>query len=143
MLRDRFICGINSEQIQRKLLSEETITYQKAYKIALAFEATGRDIEEMKASGNKSQDVHVVNTPRNGSKWNSGTRSSRFSNSKGKHNPSGNKEVQRFKGKSCLRCGSTLTAPTTAVSKRPNATLAIKEVTWRKYAGQNQMAIIN
>ena len=35
-LRDRFVRGLTSEQIQKRLLSEDNLTYDKAVKIALA-----------------------------------------------------------------------------------------------------------
>ncbi|XP_072377873.1 uncharacterized protein [Diabrotica undecimpunctata] len=37
-LRDKFVCGLKSEAIRRKLLSEEDLTYGKAVKIALSME---------------------------------------------------------------------------------------------------------
>ena len=48
MLRDRLVCGVNSEAIQRKLLSESTLTFQKALEVAIGLEAADRDVRELK-----------------------------------------------------------------------------------------------
>ena len=42
-LRDRFVCGLRHEAIQRRLLSEVDLTYTKALDIASAMEAANRD----------------------------------------------------------------------------------------------------
>ena len=34
MLRDRIVCGINNEAIQKKLLAEKDLTYERAIAIA-------------------------------------------------------------------------------------------------------------
>ena len=41
-LRDRFVCGITSEQIQRKLLSEAGLTLDKALKIGTQWKPQSR-----------------------------------------------------------------------------------------------------
>ena len=38
-LRDRFVCGLRNEAMQRKLLTEHDLTYQKALEIAKGMEA--------------------------------------------------------------------------------------------------------
>ena len=38
MLRDRLVCGVNHKGIQRKLLAEAGLTYERAYSLALAVE---------------------------------------------------------------------------------------------------------
>ena len=45
-LRDRFICGLRSEGIQKKLLAK-TYTFERAVEIAIAEEAATKDIKEM------------------------------------------------------------------------------------------------
>ena len=37
-LRDRFVCGLEDDIIQRRLLSEDNLSYEKAVKIANAME---------------------------------------------------------------------------------------------------------
>ena len=48
MLRDRLICGINDPHIQRRLLSEAELDFDKALKTALAMEMADRYAEECK-----------------------------------------------------------------------------------------------
>ena len=45
-LRDRFICGLRSESIQKKLLAK-TYSFERAVEIATAEEAAAKDIREM------------------------------------------------------------------------------------------------
>ena len=44
MLRDRLVCGVNDELIQRRLLSERGLTYERALEIALAIETAPKDV---------------------------------------------------------------------------------------------------
>ena len=47
MLRDRLVCGINNEAIQRRLLSESKLTYEKALEMAQAMEAAMKNAQEL------------------------------------------------------------------------------------------------
>ena len=49
-LRDRFVCGLRHEAIQRRLLSEADLTYAKAMEIASGMEAADRDTKSHKGS---------------------------------------------------------------------------------------------
>jgi hypothetical protein len=49
-LRDRFVCGLRHEAIQRRLLSEVDLTYAKAMEIVLAMETADRDMKAFKAA---------------------------------------------------------------------------------------------
>ena len=40
MLRDRLVCGVNNEQLQRRLLAEPRLTFAKAMEISQTFETT-------------------------------------------------------------------------------------------------------
>ena len=42
-LRDRLVCGLNKESIQRRLLAEADLTFQKACEIAQAMEMVEKD----------------------------------------------------------------------------------------------------
>lgn len=46
-LRDRFVCGLKNESIQKKLLSEKELTYDKAVEIANAMESAHKDVREL------------------------------------------------------------------------------------------------
>lgn len=39
MMRDRLVCEVNDERIQRRLLSEQILTFDNALKIAFSLEA--------------------------------------------------------------------------------------------------------
>ena len=51
MIRDRLVCGVNEEKIQKRLLSEKDLTYQKAMDLAQAMEAADKDTRVL-AAGN-------------------------------------------------------------------------------------------
>ena len=50
MLRDRLVCGINHEGIQRRLLSEKYLTFDNALEIALAMEAAAKDTKDLQSA---------------------------------------------------------------------------------------------
>ncbi len=57
MLRDRLVCGINDEQIQRRLLAESTLDFRKAMKISTSMETAiknAKDLTNQTSSGNYS-----------------------------------------------------------------------------------------
>ncbi|XP_026176653.1 zinc finger CCHC domain-containing protein 9 [Mastacembelus armatus] len=47
MLRDRIVCGINDERIQRRLLAEENLTFEKALSIAVSVEAANKNAQDL------------------------------------------------------------------------------------------------
>ena len=47
MLRDRLVCGVNQDAIQRRLLSEKKLTFDTSLKTAQALEAAMRNAKEM------------------------------------------------------------------------------------------------
>ena len=51
MLRDRLVCGINADHIQRRLLSEtSTLTYKKALELAQGLETAAKNVQELQTS---------------------------------------------------------------------------------------------
>ena len=56
-LRDRFVCGLRHEATQRRLLSEQALTYQKALEIARGMEAADSNTAALKV---QEPLVHVV-----------------------------------------------------------------------------------
>ena len=48
MLRDRIVCGINDDVIQKRLLGESTLDYAKAVEIAMAMETAEQSMKELK-----------------------------------------------------------------------------------------------
>lgn len=59
MLRDRLVCGINDEKIQRRLLSEPELTFKKSVDIALAIESASKHVVDMKVETTPSNVHHV------------------------------------------------------------------------------------
>ena len=54
MLRDRLVCGVNDSRIQRRLLSEPSLTFKKTLELARAFESAeknARDLQVMRSGG--------------------------------------------------------------------------------------------
>ena len=47
-LRDRFVCGLRQETVQRRLLSEKDLNYMKAMEISLAMEAADANAKSVK-----------------------------------------------------------------------------------------------
>ena len=65
MLRDRLVVGCRDATIQRKLLSEQNLTFEKALNTATAMEVASRDAKEIQAIGktlNIDKDVHKLRT---------------------------------------------------------------------------------
>lgn len=62
MLRDRLVCGINDEQIQRRLLAETTLDFKKAMKIATSMEAAVQNAKDLSLKmANDAQQSQPVN----------------------------------------------------------------------------------
>ncbi|XP_048578018.1 uncharacterized protein K02A2.6-like [Nematostella vectensis] len=63
-LRDRFVCGLRQEAIQRKLLTEKTLTFAKALEIAQSMETAESKSSELKGSGSSGsgcvEEVHQL-----------------------------------------------------------------------------------
>jgi len=68
MLRDRLVCGVNHKTIQKRLLSERDLTYEKAYSLAQAIEAAERDAENLKpgAVGTSTTDTSTLTSTSTG-----------------------------------------------------------------------------
>ena len=49
MIRDRLVVGVSNDQIQRRLLSERKLTFEKAREMAIAMEAASKDVTELKS----------------------------------------------------------------------------------------------
>ena len=47
MLRDRLVCGVEEPKIQRRLLAELDLTFDKAFELALAAEAADRNAKDL------------------------------------------------------------------------------------------------
>ncbi|XP_026142558.1 uncharacterized protein K02A2.6-like [Carassius auratus] len=49
-LRDRFVCGLKSEATQKRLLTESTLTFQRAVELAVSMETASREAHQLSGS---------------------------------------------------------------------------------------------
>ena len=61
MLRDRLVCGINDNYIQRRLLSEPRLDFKKAMELALGLETAVKNARELQSSGREFASMEGVN----------------------------------------------------------------------------------
>jgi hypothetical protein len=62
-LRDRLVCGLRVEQTQKKLLSVQALTLEKAIQIPIAVETATKDAMELQGKKHEST-VHQANMNR-------------------------------------------------------------------------------
>ena len=60
MIPDRLVCGVNNNGIQRRLLTEPELTYQKAVDIALAFESTAKHAQDLGAKNSMEDHARAI-----------------------------------------------------------------------------------
>ena len=69
MIRDRLVCGISDDAIQKRLLTEPGLTYAKSVEIAQSMETATQNVKELRAKSEQvnnsihtraSQEVHKV-----------------------------------------------------------------------------------
>ncbi|CAC5419124.1 unnamed protein product [Mytilus coruscus] len=58
MLRDRLVCGIKEDRIQRRLLAEPGLTFKKAMEVATAMEMAAKNAHDLQVQEPKQ--VHKV-----------------------------------------------------------------------------------
>ena len=106
MLHDRLVCGVNHEGIQRRLLSEKDLTYEKALEIALAMEVAAKDTKDLLAASNAPTGLHYTATG-GGSFKNRSVRATRQP-----HNPQSKSKATKARANPiCYRCGGPHLAP--------------------------------
>ena len=59
MIRDRLVCGINDGAIQKRLLAEPNLTYEKAVEVAQTAEAAAQSMRELRVKS----ETHRRNRP--------------------------------------------------------------------------------
>jgi len=57
MLRDRLVCGMDEDFIQRRLLAEPNLTYKKALELALGLETAAKNAQELLTTAASGQAV--------------------------------------------------------------------------------------
>ena len=109
-LRDRFVCGLRHDAIQRRLLSESTLTYKKALEIASEMEAADKDTKSFQFKTTDSIIKKIGNRPPKATGRNC------YRCGRSNHSPTNCK----FKDATCLKCGKTgHIAPACQTSKPP------------------------
>ena len=58
-LCDRFVCGLRNEAIQKRLLSVDKLTYEKALEIVLAMESASKDVLELQNKQTPVQKIKI------------------------------------------------------------------------------------
>ncbi|RLJ22797.1 hypothetical protein DJ031_00255, partial [bacterium endosymbiont of Escarpia laminata] len=90
-LRDRLVCGVADPAIQRRLLGETDLGFEKAFQIPLAMESAAANTTQLRSTGSDPTlhraDVHKVTTHR--------------------QTPRRAKQVTPIQGRACFRCGKT------------------------------------
>ena len=101
MLKDRLVCGVNDERIQRRLLSEVDLTFERAFKLAQAAESADKDTRHLKArdAGTSSPGIHYQASK---------PQAPRKKNLKKQHSTPQTPKQQRYV---CWRCGGDHLAP--------------------------------
>ena len=93
-LRDRFVCGLCSEAMQRRLLSEKGLSYRKAMDVALAMEAAERETKALKPAASTIHKFASQNSRRK-------EQSSCYRCGRSNHGPAD----CRFREADCRNCG--------------------------------------
>ena len=101
MLRDRLVCGVNHKTIQKRLLSERDLTYEKAYSLAQAIEAAERDAENLKPGAVGTSTTDTSTTREQQVLYNQGKKGDKVPFPPPPSNG----------GKTCYRCGGNHLAP--------------------------------
>jgi predicted aspartyl protease len=97
MLRDRLVCGVNEDRIQRRLLAEPVLDLKKALEIAHGMETAAKDVRDLKGETPNKRDYPM-------NKLHGGKHSNEYKDCYrcgGKHDHS----KCRFKTETCHKCG--------------------------------------
>ena len=104
MLRDRLVCGVNDEQIQRRLLAESSLDFKKALKIATSMETAVKSSRElanqMVKEDVKSESSATVHRVDNSSQRNHQNLKQECGRCGGKHDP----QQCKFLQAKCFLC---------------------------------------
>ena len=95
MMRDRLVVGMDDEKIQRKLLQEPGLTFEKALEIAVAMETTNKNLKELKNPvGPGEEKVNKVFASKTKGQGSGKPDQRKYTSKKGPE------------GKRCFRCGA-------------------------------------
>ncbi|KAF2888333.1 hypothetical protein ILUMI_17840 [Ignelater luminosus] len=130
-LRDKFVCGLRSENIKRKLLTEEDLSWDKAFKIAVSMElaegqvrAMGPEVDAVNklgnsTFGNSSKQLREKQRPR---RSNFSSEGKPFYRCTRKHDP----ESCPAKNWECYHCHKK--GHTSRACRKPTVNVLVKEI---------------
>ena len=105
MLRDRLVCGINDDRIQRRLLSETNLNFESALNLAQAMESANKNVQDLQLKGPTVNAVKSGVPARAGQRRETRPREgdgyTECYRCKGKHSP----RDCRFRSAKCHICG--------------------------------------
>eukprot|EP00731_Ephydatia_muelleri_P001678 Em0001g1678a len=99
MLRDRLVCGIKDEHIQRRLLAEPNLTFKKAQDIAQALESADRNTADLQQQVQAAVPVHALK------------KSQKPKNDRGSSTSTSKDTAPSRSSPTCYRCGGKHLAP--------------------------------
>ena len=136
MLRDRLVCGIQDKRIQRRLLSEQNLTLDKAIDLAQTMETAEKDIEDLQGTQNQGSLVNHVGSTRRKSPTTTNSQYTQCYRCGGKHAAPtcSYKDVECYKckkkGHLARACRSTFKArKPTPQHLRPNSSQSMHQLT--------------
>ena len=102
MLRDRFVCGVRDDKIQRRLLAEPKLSLKRALELGIAAEIAEKDgLDLQKSTPSETPTVNKFEGKPTPSKDHKPSHANMCSRCDGKHNSS----KCRFKDAKCHACG--------------------------------------
>ncbi|KAL5488914.1 hypothetical protein EMCRGX_G017932 [Ephydatia muelleri] len=99
LLRDRLVCGIKDEHIQRRLLAEPYLTFKKAQDIAQALESADRNTADLQQQVQAAVPVHALK------------KSQKPKNDRGSSTSTSKDTTPSRSSPTCYRCGGKHLAP--------------------------------
>ena len=112
MLRDRLVCGTSNNAIQRRLLQETDLTFEKALEVASSTEAADKNAQRLTDSSSDKDRPALIGkvNDRPSPITSPGKGHRRYKSNKPQQHPSGDKpqlQDSDNSGKQCHRCGGT------------------------------------
>ena len=101
MLRDRLVCGVNDDRIQRRLLSEPNLTFARAFELAQALESAEKHAKDLQQKQPSASIMAIQTKKETGDMESSNSNAELCYRCKGRHAAS----TCRFRRAECHHCG--------------------------------------
>ena len=105
MLRDRLVCGVNDDRIQRRLLSELNLTFARAFELAQALESAEKHAKDLQQKQPSASIMAIRTKKETGDMESSDSDGGLCYRCKGRHAAS----TCRFRRAECHHCGKKAT----------------------------------